>query len=450
LDNAGRQARLSFAGMEATQRPLDRGLGLLHVTAGGVGIIIGAGIYVLIGEAAGEAGNALWLSFVLAAALCAATGFSYAELASMFPSAGAEFDYTRQVFPEWVAFLVGWVMVTGLIVAAGTVSLGFGRYFGEFVEVDERIPAIALIAGLSLVGASGIRHSGRIIVALSAIQVSGLVAVIAFGIPSIGEADLLASHGAQGVVGGAALVFFAFIGFDEVITLAEETRDPTRTVPRALLSALGISAALYAATAVAAVSVLGAGALAASDRPLADVVDAAAGGNGATAIAIAALISTTNTTLLALTAASRLMFGMARSDALPRTFAHVTHRTKVPIHSLLTAAVLAGGCALSGKLGLIAQVTDFAVYLVFVAVNLTVVVLRWRAPNRERPIRSPLSIRRVPILPLAGLASVGLLLPALDADALAVGSAVCAVGLAAGLLFDAKSPLRRRGSGTRA
>jgi APA family basic amino acid/polyamine antiporter len=450
LDNAGRQARLSFAGMEATQRPLDRGLGLLHVTAGGVGIIIGAGIYVLIGEAAGEAGNALWLSFVLAAALCAATGFSYAELASMFPSAGAEFDYTRQVFPEWVAFLVGWVMVTGLIVAAGTVSLGFGRYFGEFVEVDERIPAIALIAGLSLVGASGIRHSGRIIVALSAIQVSGLVAVIAFGIPSIGEADLLASHGAQGVVGGAALVFFAFIGFDEVITLAEETRDPTRTVPRALLSALGISAALYAATAVAAVSVLGAGALAASDRPLADVVDAAAGGNGATAIAIAALISTTNTTLLALTAASRLMFGMARSDALPRTFAHVTHRTKVPIHSLLTAAVLAGGCALSGKLGLIAQVTDFAVYLVFVAVNLTVVVLRWRAPNRERPIRSPLSIRRVPILPLAGLASVGLLLPALDADALAVGSAVCAVGLAAGLLFDAKSPLRRRDSGTRA
>ncbi len=436
--------------MEATQRPLDRGLGLLHVTAGGVGIIIGAGIYVLIGEAAGEAGNALWLSFVLAAALCAATGFSYAELASMFPSAGAEFDYTRQVFPEWVAFLVGWVMVTGLIVAAGTVSLGFGRYFGEFVEVDERIPAIALIAGLSLVGASGIRHSGRIIVALSAIQVSGLVAVIAFGIPSIGEADLLASHGAQGVVGGAALVFFAFIGFDEVITLAEETRDPTRTVPRALLSALGISAALYAATAVAAVSVLGAGALAASDRPLADVVDAAAGGNGATAIAIAALISTTNTTLLALTAASRLMFGMARSDALPRTFAHVTHRTKVPIHSLLTAAVLAGGCALSGKLGLIAQVTDFAVYLVFVAVNLTVVVLRWRAPNRERPIRSPLSIRRVPILPLAGLASVGLLLPALDADALAVGSAVCAVGLAAGLLFDAKSPLRRRDSGTRA
>lgn len=436
--------------MEATQRPLDRGLGLLQVTAGGVGIIIGAGIYVLIGEAAGEAGNALWLSFVLAAALCAATGFSYAELASMFPSAGAEFDYTRQVFPEWVAFLVGWVMVTGLIVAAGTVSLGFGRYFGEFVEVDERIPAVALIAGLSLVGASGIRHSGRIIVALSAIQVSGLAAVIVFGIPSIGEVDLLASHGAQGVVGGAALVFFAFIGFDEVITLAEETRDPTRTVPRALLSALGISSALYAATAVAAVSVLGAGALAASDRPLADVVDAAAGGNGATAIAIAALISTTNTTLLALTAASRLMFGMARSDALPRTFAHVTHRTRVPTHSLVTAAVLAGGCALSGKLGLIAQVTDFAVYLVFVAVNLTVVVLRWRAPNRQRPIRSPLSIRRVPILPLAGLASVGLLLPALDADALAVGSAVCTVGLAAGLLFDAKSPLRRRGSGTRA
>ncbi len=293
---------------------LERALGLPQVTAAGVGIIIGAGIYVLIGEAAGEAGNALWMSFLLAAVLCTVTGFSYAELASMFPSAGAEFDYTRQALPEWVAFLVGWVMVVGLVVAAGTVSLGFGRYFGEFIDVDARFPAMGLLLALFVLGASGMRHSGRVILALSAVQVGGLLAVIIFSVPFIGDRDLSASHGGQGIVGAAALVFFAFIGFDEVITLAEETQNPTRTVPRALLAALGISAALYAATAVAAVSVVGADALAASDRPLADVVDAAVGSGGATGIAIAALISTTNTTLL--------------SRALPGTFAHVTQGSK--------------------------------------------------------------------------------------------------------------------------
>lgn len=422
---------------------LERALGLPQVTAAGVGIIIGAGIYVLIGEAAGEAGNALWMSFLLAAVLCTVTGFSYAELASMFPSAGAEFDYTRQALPEWVAFLVGWVMVVGLVVAAGTVSLGFGRYFGEFIDVDARFPAMGLLIALFVLGASGMRHSGRVILALSAVQVGGLLAVIIFSVPFIGDQDLSASHGGQGIVGAAALVFFAFIGFDEVITLAEETQNPTRTVPRALLAALGISAALYAATAVAAVSVLGADALAASDRPLADVVDAAVGSGGATGIAIAALISTTNTTLLCLTAASRLTFGMARSRALPGTFAHVTQRSRVPVRALVVATLLAGLCALSGKVNLIAQVTDFSVYLVFVAVNVSVIVLRWRRPAIARPIRSPLALGRVPLLPLVGLASVGLLLPALDREALFVGTAVCLAGMAFGLFLDAQSPLRR-------
>lgn len=423
---------------------LERSLGLVQVTAAGVGIIIGAGIYVLIGEAAGEAGNALWVSFLLAAVLCTVTGLSYAELASMFPSAGAEFDYTRHAFPEWVAFLVGWVMVTGLVVAAGAVSLGFGRYFGEFVDVEPRIPALALLAALFLLGATGMRHSGRVVLLLSAIQVAGLVAVIGFSVPFLGDRDLTTSNGTGGIVGAAALVFFAFIGFDEVITLAEETHDPQKTVPRALLGALAISAALYAATAVAAVSVLGADALAESDRPLADVVDKAVGGSGATALALAALISTTNTTLLCLTAGSRLMFGMAREDALPRTFARVTQRSRVPLHALTTATVLAAVCALSGKMGLIAQVTDFSVYLVFVAVNLSVIILRWKAPEQLRTIRSPLSLGRLPLLPLVGLASVGLLLPALDVEALALGGTMCVAGLGAGLALDSRSPLRRR------
>ncbi len=393
-------------GRMAAQPTLERALGPIQVTAGGVGIIVGAGIYVLIGEAAGESGSAVWASFLLAAVLCGLTGLSYAELASMFPSSAAEFEYTRQAFPEWVAFLVGWMMVAGLIVAAATVSLGFGQYAGQFFDIEPRTAALGLLVFLLIVGAAGIRQAGLLIVGLSVIQVLGLVAVIAIGLPSFGDHSLSLSGHSAGLVSGAALVFFAFIGFDEVITLGEETRDPTRTVPRALLAALAISTALYVAVAVAAVSAIGAEALATSERPLGDVVATIAGSRSGDAIAIAALISTTNTTLLALTAASRLTYGMAQQRAIPRWFGHVTARTHVPLRSLLTVTAISVGCLFLGDLSLLARVTDFAVYLVFIAVNATVIVLRYTRPGEVRAFATPFSLRRLPLLPVAGIGAV--------------------------------------------
>ncbi|MFI5325653.1 MAG: APC family permease, partial [Candidatus Rokuibacteriota bacterium] len=242
---------------------LRRVLGLTEVTAGGIGIIIGAGIYVLLGAATGHAGAIVWLAFLLAAVMSALSGLSYAELSAMFPSAAGEYEYARQAMPEWVAFVIGWMMIAGLVVAAATVSIGFARYVGYFLDIDPRAAAVALVAAVSLVAVAGVKQSARLTVALSAVQVGGLLLVVAIGLPHVGDVDLFAGRGPGGVMGAAALVFFAFIGFDEVITLAEETRDPTRTVPRALLLALGLSTALYIAVAVAAVSVLGAEALAA-------------------------------------------------------------------------------------------------------------------------------------------------------------------------------------------
>src|SRR6476619_5500174 len=132
---------------------LRRVLSLGDVTASGVGIIIGAGIYVLVGAATAKAGAGVWLAFLLAAVLCALTGLSYAELASMFPSAGAEYEYTRHAFPPWVAFLVGWTMIAGLIVAAATVTLGFAGYLGYFIQIPAKAGALALlllITGIAL------------------------------------------------------------------------------------------------------------------------------------------------------------------------------------------------------------------------------------------------------------------------------------------------------------
>jgi APA family basic amino acid/polyamine antiporter len=433
--------------MSSEQPTLSKTLGPLQVTAGGVGIIIGAGIYVLIGEATKEAGGIVWLAFLLAAVLCVLTGLSYAELSSAFPSVASEYAYTQRAFPEWVAFLVGWVMVTGLIVAGATVSLGFGRYAGQFLGVDPKPAALALLAGLLVIGVSGIRQAGALMLVLSSIQVLGLVAVIAIGLPSLGDHSLTASHGVGGVIGGAALVFFAFIGFDEVITLSEETPDPVRTVPRALLVSLGIATVLYVATAVAAVSAIGAEALAASERPLADVVGTVAGEKSGDIIAVAALISTTNTTLLAITAASRMTYGMANLDAFPRWLGSVHRRTRVPVRSLVLVTGVAAILVAVGNLNALAQVTDLALYLVFFAVNGAVIVLRFRQPALERPFRTPLAIGRLPLLPIGGILSVVVLATGLEPNAGAAGLVVCALGLAAGLVLDARSPLRRRLAG---
>ncbi|MEP7216219.1 MAG: APC family permease [Anaerolineaceae bacterium] len=433
-------------GTEAGAPTLRRTLGFWQLTAGGVGIIIGAGIYVLLGAATAKAGPPVWAAFLLAAVLCALTALSYAELASMFPSAAAEYEFTRHAFPEWLAFLVGWVMIAGLVVAAAAVSLGFARYLGQFVDLGQRGPALGLIVVVSLIAVIGIKQSSWVILALSTIQVGGLLAIIAIGAGHLGEHQLTAGVSSGGVLGAAALVFFAFIGFDEVITLSEETRNPTKTVPKALLAALAISTALYVLVAIAAVSVLGAQALSESERPLADVMAEVAGGGAGNVVAVIALISTTNTTLLALTAASRLVYGMASSSALPFVLAAVNRRTGTPIRAILVATMVSAGFVFVGKLTLVASITDFAVYLVFLAVNGTVIVLRWREPERARPFRVPGPAKRVPLLAILGIASVALMITRLELDAILLGLVMCALGLGAGW-FETK---RRRQSGGRA
>ncbi|HEX6002383.1 MAG TPA: amino acid permease, partial [Burkholderiales bacterium] len=150
---------------------LERTLSLWQITTTGVGIVIGAGIYVLIGEAAKEAGAMLWLAFVLAALLATLTGLSYAELAAMFPSAGAEYEYVRRASNEFLGFLTGWMMIAANLIAAGAVALGFAFYLRYFFDIPTRVAAIALLAVLSLVVAAGIQRSIWLTILLAALQV---------------------------------------------------------------------------------------------------------------------------------------------------------------------------------------------------------------------------------------------------------------------------------------
>ena len=409
-------------------RGLRRELGLSQVTASAVGIIIGAGIYVLLGPATAKAGAAVWLSFLVAGLLSALTALSYAELASMFPSAGAEFEYARQVWPPWLAFIVGWVMVVGLIVAGAAVALGFAAYLQHFFAVPLRVGALGLLGVVAAVAGRGIRRSARLTVVLSLVQISGLVLIIAIGAPHVGEQSLITGASIGGVVSGAALVFFAFIGFDEVITLSDETRDPSRKIPQGLLLGLAISTLLYVAVAIAAVSVLGPHSLAIAPQPLTAVMQQGVGPSSADLVAAIALVATLNTTLLLVTAASRLLYGMASRGALPSPLTW-TSQAGVPWVGVLIA--VAGGAAsvLLGHIEVVASVTDFAVYLVFLAVNAIVVILRWHRPDQVRPFRVPVAIGRTPVLPLAAVAVVAVLLPGIDPAAALLGTVLVLVGL---------------------
>jgi len=414
---------------------LQPALRLWQLTASGVGIVIGAGIYVLVGEATREAGAGLWLSFLVAAVLAGLTALTYCELAGMFPSAGVEYEWTSRAFNPFAGFLAGWMMAAAYVIAAAAVSLGFAQYLRHFVDVDVRVSAVLLLVVLTAIVVSGIQRSIWLSVALAALQIGGLVLVIVAGAPHIGDRPLVAGTTAGGVFSGAALVFFAFIGFDDIATLSEETRDAATTVPRALLLTLLISGVLYVLVGLSAVSVVGPATLANSDQPLAEVMQHDWGSRAFDVVAYIALASTINTTLLVLTAASRLLYAMARAGRLPAVLATIGPRGHAPYAAAILAGAVAVPFAVTGGLGLVASVTDFAVYTTFIAVNLSVVALRRRAPNVVRPFRIPIAVAGVPVTPLLALVVVVLMVGFLQPAAWLFGCCALALGGVAYVIF---------------
>ncbi len=409
-----------------------RSMGLLQTTASGVAIIVGAGIFVLLGPATEKAGGLVWLSFLVAGLLCALTAFSYMELASMFPKAGSEYEFARQVFPAAPSFAVGWAMASALVVASATVALGFARYLGDFVDLDHRLVAVVVVIVASGVSALGMADASKVIVGLAVVQIGGLVVVVFLGIPSIGDHSLTEGRGFGGVLSGAALVFFAFIGFDEVITLSEETRNPRRTIPRALFFALMISTLVYVSVALVAVSVLGADRLGSSLRPLTDVASVATGAGTGNVLTSLALVATFSTTILAVTAASRMVYSLAGTGMLPSRFARIRNG-RTPTAALLAVCVAGVLLAALGRLTTLAEATDALVYLMFLLTNFVVVALRFRAADAERPFRVVGAIGRVPVAPVAGFAVTLVLATRLHRDALALAAAIVVIGFVIGL-----------------
>ncbi len=419
---------------------LKRSLGLFETTLYGVGVIVGAGVYALIGKAAGLAGNAVWLSFVIGALIAAFTGLSYAELSSMFPKAGGEYIYAEKAINRRLAFLVGWLIVVGGVIAAATISLGFAGYFATLFKTPLIPIAVALVALLSLINFWGIKESAIANIIATLVEVGGLLLIIALGFKYLGNINYFEfSHlGFPGVLSGAALIFFAFLGFEDVVRLSEETKNPTRIIPRALILSVIISTILYVLVSIAAVSIVGWQALSASSAPLALVAQTALGQKAFFALAVIALFATFNTVLVTLVATSRMMYGMAENHGAPKAFASVYPKFQTPWLAVLLTGILSAAFVLVGKIEVVASITDFALFSTFAIVNLSLIVLRYHAPNLKRSFKAPVNIGSFPVLAALGAASSVFMLFQFETKLILTGFALVLAGLAVYEVFIKK------------
>jgi APA family basic amino acid/polyamine antiporter len=402
--------------------PLSRRLGLWSTALSGIGIILGAGIYVIIGAATRDAGSAVWLAFVLAALLAGMTGLAYAELASMFPFAGASPVYVREAFGRHAGFVLGWLRLAVSVITAAAVALGFGGYLADLAQLPSLGAAMAVLAG--------VRETVAVAIVMTLLEAGGLVLILVLGADTIGSRSLLElPHGIVGLMSGAALVFFAFEGFEQIATLSEETRDPTRNIPRAILISIAASAGLYVLVAITATSALPWQRLAESSSPLADVARETGGRVHAEVLAGIALFATFNTALMMLATGARRAYGMANRGLLPDLFRIVGPRRKTPWVAALLLTLCAAGVVLAGDIRFAAHSANFAVFLAFIAVNATVVWLRWVRPEADRPFRVPLSLGRIPVIPIVSSLGIVVLAFASERRAALLVLALLAVGV---------------------
>ncbi len=417
---------------------LKKEIGLFGAVAYGVGIILGAGIYALIGKASGMAGNAVWLSFLLATVVAVFTGLSYAELSSAFPKSSGEFFYAKKAFGKaQIAFLVGWLVILSSVIAMSTVALSFAGYFRFWFGTPIVPVAIGLVLIFSLVNYIGIRESVRTNIILTTIEALGLIIIILIGIGWYGKPNYLEMrNGFAGVFSAAALIFFAYMGFESIVKIAEEMKDPQKDLPKTILLSVLITSIIYLAVAFSATSILPPFELEKSVAPLADVASRVLGEAGGILLAVIALFATANTVLICNITASRMVYGMAAERALPRALGKVHEIRGSPWAAIVLSASISVLFILPGNLKLVAEVADFAIFIVFIIVNLSLIQLRRKKPELESSYKAPLNLKNFPITALIGIITCLFLALQFEWFIPLIGILVMAVGIAIHIFYE--------------
>ncbi len=440
----------SIRDTEEPEHRLRKDLTALDLTVFGIGVIIGTGIFVLTGKAAKEsAGPAVALSFVVAGIVCALAALCYAEFASTVPVAGSAYTFSYATMGELPAWIIGWDLALELALGASVVAVGWSQYFNSLLGTlgidvpaviassDEgfiNLPAIAITAILTGVLIAGIKISSRVNLVIVTIKVAVVLFVIFAGLffikgsnyqPFIPKAESTqaveglkapliqvlfgfapVSFGVFGIFTAAALVFFAYIGFDVVATAAEETRNPQRDLPIGIIGSLGICTALYVAVSLVVVGMQRYTQLN-TKAPLAEAFRAVGHPGFGQLIAIGGLAGLTTVVMILMLGQARVLFAMSRDHLLPPSFAKVHPRFGTPYR--ITLVVGTATALLSGFLPLdaLAEMTNIGTLFAFALVSVAVLILRRTRPDLHRSFRTPF----VPVVPiLSALAAVYLML----------------------------------------
>jgi amino acid transporter len=395
---------------------LNRGLGFWAILAYGVGDILGAGIYALVGKIAGAAGTWAWLAFGVSMAVAALTALTYSELVCRFPRSAGEAFYTHQGYKRsWLALLVGWMVLCSGVVSLATVSLGFAGYVeGIAPEAPRFIIVVVFMLLLGFINFWGIRESSAFNIVCTCIEASGLIFVFVVGAVFLwgGEGSGAATteqtvpttdFSALAIVQGAALAFFAFIGFQDMVNVAEETKRPARNFPMAIILALLSASVVYMLVVSVATAVVPPAQLEASSSPLLEVVRTAAPWTPEWLFTLVALFAVANTGLLNYIMASRLLYGMGRQGLLPGPLARVHAKRRTPHWSVVVIFFAALGLALSGSLSYLAGATAVLLLAVFAIVNGALLRVKYTQGPSTRGFQVPWPIPAAGVLASAGL-----------------------------------------------
>ncbi|MGY3264357.1 amino acid permease [Lysobacter sp. HA35] len=412
----------------AEKRSLKRQLGAFDLTMLGIGAVIGTGIFVLTAVAANKAGPGMMYSFIIAGVVCALTALMYSEIAAMVPVSGSAYTYSYAVLGELIAWMVGWALILEYAVAAGAVAVGWSGYANGFLHAHGMGLPTALLSGpfdpvtlpdgtvargsfnliaflLSLLVTwllvIGTSKSAKVTSVLVLIKIAALTAFVLLAFPAVQSTNFtpMLPNGwgtplsGVGVLGAAASIFFAYVGFDAVSTAAEETKNPNRNIPIGLIGSLGVCTVFYLLVAYAAVGSMGAqpgGPLSMSKEPLAFVLRNIGWPRVGDLVAAAAIVALPSVVLMMMFGQTRILFTMARDGLMPSVFAKVHPRFHTPHVVTWTTGIFVAFFAALFPVSALADISNAGTLFAFFMVCAGVMILRRTEPSRPRPFRTPL------------------------------------------------------------
>lgn len=388
---------------------LKRSLSLPIVALYGLGNILGAGIYVLVGKVAGVSGDNTVLAFLVAMIISALTAFSYMELSGRYPVSASVSVYLHKAFGRrWLSVGIGLAMIAGGVASAAALSQGFAGYLNIFIDVPTTLASIGLLVLLGLLAARGIGESTKVAALFTLVEIAGLLLVIWAGRGALASADFAAQFtidpaiGVGGILAGSILAFYAFIGFEDMVNVAEEAKNPRRTMPMAILISLIASTILYLLVVVVSLAMVPSGELSESNAPLALVLEST-GYSSVSILTAIGLVAAVNGVIVQIIMGSRILYGLARQGWLHSGLADVDKKTRTPVAA---TAVIVGLMILATvllPLVSLAKVTSMLLLTIFTLVNVSLVVIKRRHPKHNGFVTVPIAIPIFGCLTSAGL-----------------------------------------------